>query len=686
MKTAWKSLGAGALLIMALTMAVYIPAMRGGFLFDDYDFITTNRLIKTSDGLYRFWCTTDAADYYPMTWSLWWLEWRLWGGNPIGYHVVNVLLHAVDAVLIWMILRRLKTPGAFVAALVFAVHPVNVASVAWISEQKNTLSMLFYVVAILLYLRFDDDNRWRWYGLSLIAFVLAALSKSAVVMLPVVLLGCAWWRRGRVRWQDLLYTIPFFILSLALGLVTVWFQYNRAMERSAARGAGFLVRLAGAGWVPWFYLYKTILPVNLTMIYPKWEIDPSRLVSYVPGAILVGGLALFWWKRQTWGRPCLFASGYFLATLFPVLGFIDQGFYRFSLVADHWQYYSIIGVIALVVAAGEKVGSRLGERRRFVAPLASAAVVAALGTAAWQRSGVYQSDEMLWRDTLAKNPRCWVAHNNLGLGLWQSGQVQEAMQHYEEALRIKPDYAETHYNLGLALGHAGKTQEEIAQYRLALRFKPEYAEAYNNLALALSQMGETPEAIADYERALQIKPDCAEAHNNLANTLAHANRVPEAIAHWERAVLIDPDFAEAHNNLALVLWQEGRTRQAIGHWEQALQTKPDYAEACNNLAWVLATHLAAETGDPAQAVTLAERACELSTNREPSYLDTLAVAYAAAGRFKEAIVTGEKAEEVARADGQPQLTEKIETRLQLYRDGRVYRETGANSSQISGRK
>ena len=249
-----------ALALVVVTFGAYFPALRGGFVFDDDILIVNNPLIHAGDGLYRLWFKAEAADYYPLTESLWWLEWRAWGNNATGYHVVNVLLHAANVVLVWMILQRLKIPGAWLAALVFAIHPVNVATVAWISEQKNTLSMLFYAVAILLYLRFDEENRWRWYGLSLAAFLLALFSKSAVVMLPVVLLGCVWWRRGRVRWNDLLRSMPFFALSLALGLVTIWFQHNRALAGGTVRTVGFPFRLAAAGWAPWFYLYKALLP------------------------------------------------------------------------------------------------------------------------------------------------------------------------------------------------------------------------------------------------------------------------------------------------------------------------------------------------------------------------------------------------------------------------------------------
>jgi tetratricopeptide (TPR) repeat protein len=626
MKSVWKSLGAGAGLLVALTVAAYLPAMGGGFVFDDAELITDNRLIQARDGLYRFWFTTEAPDYWPLTSTAWWLEWRVWGNKATGYHVANVLLHAVNAVLVWMVVRRLKIPGAWLAALVFAIHPVNVATVAWISEQKNTLSMLFDAVAILLYLKFDEEEslgqrggRWAWYALSLAAFLLALLSKTSVVMLPVVLLGCAWWRRGRLRWKDFLASAPFFVLALASGLTTIWFQYHRVAGESAGPADGFLSRLATAGWAAWFYLGKALLPVRLMVIYPKWDIDVSRWGSYAPGVLLIGCLVVFWWKRKSWGRPLFFGLGYFVVTLFPVLGFFHQRFHLYSFVADHWLYYSLIGVIAPAAAAAEIVLRRASGQGRYMGMFVVIVVLMLLGVGTWNRSRVYVNEELLWRDNVAKNPNAWVAH----------------------------------YNLGLALGQAGKTEEEMGQY----------------------------------EQALRIKPDYAEAHNNLGNALAQAGKLDVAIGHYERTLAIRPDFAEAHYNLGMALWRSGRAREAMAHWEQALRINPDYTDAQNNLAWQLATIPQAEGGDPVRAVTLARRACELTANRQPTYLDTLAAAYAAAGRLREAIVTAEKAEDVARAAGQSQLIERIEARLQLFRDGHAYRESvGTTGSHISQRE
>ena len=473
-----------AILLVVLTFVAYLPTLRGGFLWDDEPLITQNRTIRASDGLYRLWFTTESQDYYPLTQSLWWLEWRLWGNRAAGYHVVYVLLHAVNVVLLWMVLRRLKIPGAWLAALIFAVHPVNVATVAWISEQKNTLSMLFYALSILFWLQFYEKSRWQCYGLSLAAFLLALFSKTAVVMLPFVLLGCVWWTQGGVRWKDVLRSLPFYATSLVLGLVTVWFQYHQALAAATVRTAGGWFRLAAAGWVVWFYLYKAVLPFHLTVIYPNWSIDASCWYSYVPGVLLIVSFLIFWRARRTWGGPLLFGLGYFVVMLFPVWGFFDQGFYRYSLVADHWQYYSIIGVIALVVAAVEKFCHRSNRSRRYWETAAAVMVLAVLGTATWQRGLVYASAETLWQDTLAKNPQAWVAQLNLGNAMWQAGRIQDAMMHYEQALQIKPDYAGAHLDLGAAFLNLGKPEAALRHYEQALQIEPNSAEVHRNLGVA----------------------------------------------------------------------------------------------------------------------------------------------------------------------------------------------------------
>jgi tetratricopeptide (TPR) repeat protein len=584
---AGNSLWGSARLLVVLTCLVYLPALRAGFVLDDGPLIIQNRVIKAPDGLYRLWCTTGAPDYYPLTGSLWWVERHLWGTQVFGYHLVNLLFHAANVVLLWKILQRLRVPGAWLAALVFGIHPVNAATVAWVTEQKNTLSMLLGAAAVLFYLRFYEDEHWQWYGLSLAMFLLALFSKTAVVMVPVVLLGCIWWTRGRVGWKDALRSVPFFVLSLILGLVTMWYQYHVAVGEPVAGTDSFASRLAAAGYAPWFYLSKALVPYNLMAIYPKWQIDPSRWVSYLPGALLAAGFLVLWWKRGSWGRPLLFGLGYFVVMLFPVLGLLKQGPYRLTFIADHWdhwQYYSIIGVIALAVAAGIKIGSRLGSRRKPMVTGLTAGVLILLGAATWQRNCVYASPQTLLQDTLAKNPNAWSACIDLGVTMQQAGQLDAAIGYYQQALRIHPDLAQGHNNLGEALLEEGRIPQAIAQFEEALRLNPRYAEAQANWGNALKLLGKTSEAIDHYQLALQINPGFAQVHNNLGNTLLRIGRLSQAIEHYQQALRIDPDFVEAQFNLGVALEKMGRTAEAIEHYRQALRIQPGFTAASDALS------------------------------------------------------------------------------------------------------
>ena len=572
------------LALVAMTAVVYIPALRADFIWDDDGFLTNNPLIKAPDGLYRFWCTTQPPDYFPLTSSTLWVEWRFWGMNATGYHAVNVLLHAISAVLIWRVLKRLKIPGAWLAGLIFGVHPVNVESVAWITERKNTLPMVFYLATILVYLRFESRGRKLWFALSLITFVLALLSKTSVVTLPFVLLIIAWWQRGRIDRRDVVRAIPFFFLAIALGLVTWWFQYNRAIGSDIVRNDSFPSRLAGAGWAVWFYLSKALVPYKLTFVYPRWQIDPSSVVSYLPGAALVGCLGLFWWYRRSWGRPALAALGYYVITLLPTLGFLNIYFMLFSLVADHWQYTSIIGVIALVIGLAAALANRRPEAFRIPATVTAVVVVGVLSILSWRQAGIYKDSEMLWQDTLRKNPSAWMAHNNLGLTLANQGRADEAFTHYNDALRLNPDYPESHNNLANLLASQGKYDEAIAHYTKALRYKPDYAHVHNNLGLVLADQDKIDEAIAHFKEALRFIPQFPEAHNNLGIVLAKQGKLDEAIRHYAEAIRLEPALPEAYNNLGLALARQGKLDEAVRYYTEAIRQKPAFLEAHYNLA------------------------------------------------------------------------------------------------------
>ena len=598
-----------AALIVAAALLAYAPVLRAGFIWDDDAFLTENPLIRAPDGLYRAWFTTTSPDYFPLTSSMLWLEWRLWGPNAAGYHLVNVLLHAASAVLLWRVLLRLRIPGAWLAGLLFAVHPVAVESVAWITERKNTLAMALYLASILAWLRCDgvgfhhDDTtsttngsrqtairsdhdettntsnatphstlRTPHYLLSLGLFLLALLAKTSVVMLPAVLLGCAWWRRGRVARRDLVRVLPFAAVAAALGLVTIWYQYHNAIGPHVVRSEGLASRAVTAGWAAWFYLYKALLPLKLCFVYPRWTAAVS-LLAVVPGLLFLAMLFLFArFGPKGWGRPFLFALGYFLVTLLPVLGFVDISFMYYSLVADRWQYTALVGVVALAAGLSARLLERPGGTRK-AATAAAGALVLACAALTFGQTHIYHDQEALWRDTAAKNPTAWIAYTNLGGLLFRKAMapgadsaalLDEAGRCCEQAFRIldragapKPYYAAAYVNRGNIRAAAKRCAEAVSDYSRAIEFKPDDIVAYCNRGNLYMTERRCAEAIGDYTRAIEIKPDYAAAYLKRAAACYEIKDYPRALSDVRAAQRLgarpNPDFLRALD------WAAGRS-------------------------------------------------------------------------------------------------------------------------------
>ncbi|HTB81596.1 MAG TPA: tetratricopeptide repeat protein [Opitutaceae bacterium] len=497
-----------ALLVMA-TLLAYFPALHGGFIFDDNVFLTGNPLIHAPDGLRRLWFSREAADYWPVTSSTLWLEWRLWGLNATGYHATNVVLHIVEVLLLWAVLRRLGLPGSFLAACVFALHPVNAESVAWITERKNLMAMLFYLLSIFCFTGRTRAGYW----LSLLAFTLAMLSKGSVVILPLVLLGIVAWDHCPVArdWRRLL---PFFLLAAGLALFEA--QFSTVLGPAEIQPSSYLLRLLRAGAVVWFYAGKAFWPVNLCFDYGLWHVHPDNLGWWLPLVAAAVTTALLWHYRRSWSRPALFAWGYFCVTLIPVMGLAEVGFMRYSPVSDHFSHLALIGVAAFAGAGWVRLAGEAGGLWRAFIIGATVTVFTLFGILTWRQSRVYSDAGTLYRATLMRNPSSWIAHTNLGVMLYESGQVEPAITHLEEAVWLEPDFAESRNDLGIAFYRAGRLPEAMVQYDEALRLRPDFYQVRNNLGAALARAGRLPEAVEQFEAALRIEPNYNEARFNLA--------------------------------------------------------------------------------------------------------------------------------------------------------------------------
>ena len=592
-RPAWADPGSAgfALALVAAVLAAYLPALRGGFLWDD-DAHVTGPALRSLHGLWRIWFEPGATQqYYPLLHSAFWLEHRLWGDSAAAYHLLNAALHAAAAWLLFLILRGLSFPAPRLAALLFALHPVCVESVAWISEQKNTLSAVFYLLSALAYMSFDGTRRRRAYFLALALFVLALLTKTVTATLPAALLVVLWWRRGRLGWRrDVLPLAPWLAAGAASGLFTAWVERRLIGAEGADFAFSAVQRLLLSGRVIVFYLRTLAWPADLMFIYPRWTVGAGAgWACLCLAAVLALACALVFLSRRMRGPLAGFL--FFAGTLFPALGFVNVYPFLFSFVADHFQYLACIGILVPAAWGLWWVAGRLplGASGRAYLPHA---VPALLGVLTWRQAGEYRDSETLYRATLARNPSAWLIHFNLAVTLGMGpAHLAEAISEYEAALRLKPDHWRAHNNLASALLKVpGRSADAVAEYEEALRYNPGYAEAHNNLGIALEDIpGRLPEAEEHLRAAIRLRPDYDAAHSNLGTLLqGKPGALGEAIGEFRAALRTAPGDAAYHDELANALSLEpGGGPEAVAEYHAAIGLRPDYAEAHSNLAVAL---------------------------------------------------------------------------------------------------
>ena len=606
-----------AIALVAITVVAYLPALRAGFIWDDPDYVINNANLRSLDGLRQIWLVPRSLpQYYPMVHTTFWAEFQLWDLSAPGYHAVNIALHATSAVLLWLLLRKLDVPGAWLAVAIFAVHPVHVESVAWVTERKNVLSLSFYLGAFLAYAKgsgfraqgsgeaaedgdsiaqplaagqrprapsSNDETLDRnvphgsrgaastarragalprgyrfWYGLSLALFVAALLSKTVTCSLPAAILLVAWWKKGRLTWRyDVLPLVPFFAIGVAFAMWTAWLEREHVGATGAEWAFSAADRFLIAGRAVWFYAYKLVAPVNLAFIYPRWTIDDHAPLQYafpIAAAALV--LVLFVLRHRI-GRGPLVAVLLFGGTLLPALGFFNLYPMRYSFVADHFQYHASLGLIVLIAAMLIRVSGKPA--------VVAAVVIPVLIILTMRQATIYRDVETLWRDTLAKNPESWMVHTNLGHALVARGERLERS--------------------GAAAGAHRLFDEATGHYERALELAPHLPEPHWNVGVSLAIRGRPDEALAQFDEAIRLSNDTLpQARFSRGNVLRERGDVAGAMAEYARAVEIKPDYAEAHYNLAVLLEREGRLDEAIAHYERAVANALDYEDAHYNLA------------------------------------------------------------------------------------------------------
>jgi tetratricopeptide (TPR) repeat protein len=534
---------AAALALVAATFLAYLPVTWAGFVWDDDDYLTENPLVTAPDGLRRIWLSLDApSQYFPLVYTSFRLEHAVFGLDPLGYHLVNVALHALNALLVVVLLRRLAVPGAWLAAALFALHPVQVESVAWVTERKNVLSAAFFLLAGLAWLRYLEPGPRRLgaYALALGGHALALAAKTTACTFPAAQYLACWWRGERALARRLPALLPFLGLSLAMGLVTLWWERVHQGTVGARFELGLAESVLVAGRALWFYLEKLVWPSELCFSYPRFEVDPADPRQWLwPLAFALLLLAL-WLGRARLGRGPLASALFFVATLSPLLGFIPLFTFWYTFVADHYQYLACLGPLALFAAGAARLAGRF--------PVARVAVLgglAALGALSFAQARIYESSETLWRDTIAKNPASWMAHANLGRALLRGGRAEEALAPYREAVRLRPDLAPPHAGLAQALLRLRRHDEAVAAFEAALALEPDRYSTRQNLAAALVRAGRAEEALFHYRELVRIAPHSVEAHRLLAEALERAGQPVEAALRYREALALDPAPEEA---------------------------------------------------------------------------------------------------------------------------------------------
>ena len=618
-----------------MAVVPYLPTMLwGSFVWDDR-ILTLSQAVPDWSGLWRLWSgeaysmdDTPEAHYWPLVYTTFWLEHKLWGFAPAGYHIVNVLLHLANTLLVWHLLRRLAVPGAWVVAAVFAVHPLHVESVAWVIERKDVLSGLFYFAAVLAWMRFVEQPRRGRYAGALALYVAGLLSKSIVVTLPVALLIWHWWKQGRVTSTDLLRLVPFCAVGLVITVGDL--SFSRSVE-PLSLGYSLTERTLIAARALWFYAGKLLWPSELAVIYPLWDI---RVADPLAWGYLIAAVALalaLWYFRQRLGRGPLAGALFFAVTLLPVLGFVDYGYMEYAFVADRFQYLAGIGFMAVVIGAASYSVCLLPSMWQKGALGAAAVVIVVMGLLTWQQASIWRNKETLWRHVVTLNPQARNAHLSLSKALYRQERYAEALEAARVAVEQRPDYYNTHATLGAILNALGRFEEAETHLRRAITLHLQGWYAHLHLGDALYKQSRYEEALAATRVAVEQRPNYYKTHADLGLVLSALGRFEEAETYLRRALVLNPQAQDAHLHLGDALYKQGRYEEALAATRVAIEQAPNHFEAHVNLGAILAAQ-----GHYEEALAATRVAAEQAPNHFEAHVNLGAI-LAAQGHYEEAI-------------------------------------------------
>jgi tetratricopeptide (TPR) repeat protein len=613
------------------TFWIYSPVFRGQWLWDDSDFLTSNPLMTDPEGLWKIWFQPGILiDYYPLTFTVQRLEWNLFGVETLGYHLANIILHLVSALLVWRLLEKLGVRLAWWGGLLFAVHPITVESVAWISELKNTLSLPPLLLAMNFWIDYDERRAPEHYRQALLLFLVSMLCKTSGMMLPVILLLYAWWKRGRIVRSDLKSSAPFFLVALVLGAIGTWLEHRQPGPPDFF-AATWLSRLLTVGHETVHLLSLCIFPVNLLPVYPTGAITRLTAGEILVWLLLLGAAGAIWINRYGWGRHLVLGLGFFLLNLVPVLGYIFMNETRMVWSLDHLAYLPIIGLIGLAAASLSRLDESLPQAGHSCVMGAASMVMALLTLGSHNYAKKFHDPVALWTYAWQRNPGSWTVQANLGGALADVDRLSEAIEHDNAAILLNPLYDAVHFNLGVAWARSGRDPEAIQEFAAAIRLNPTLVPAYEEMGHALDRTHHLSDALASYRKAVELNPRRPSAHFFLGRALVDAGQLPEAIDQFEQTLLIEPDDSETHAALGETLLKTNQIPEAAAQLEQAMQLDPGNASSRSNLGVAFA-----RMGRFPDAVEQFEAALRINPNDAGSH-NNLGGIYLQSGRISDAI-------------------------------------------------